>query len=571
VSTDRPAQGNRTRAQRRESEPPARATPHDLDAEAGLLGAAMVTSDALEVVATKVRPEDFFRPAHQHIAAALTSIYEEAASTGETVGRASPADGVTVGSVLRSRGLLEDVGGGPAVLELIARAPAATLAPRYAGIVHDLATLRRLIGSASEIAELGYGWNGASGTTEDVHAAVLKAQALVGDVAANNGTRSYSSLDFGDVDALLAGTIPRIDPDFLVRSDGRALFYAGRMHSIHGEPTAGKTWVALAAVLEVLRMGGAVLYLDYEDSLAGIVSRLLALGAEPEHLRERFVYLRQDGPFGPAEKTELANRLRGLNPDLVIIDGVAEALSRDGLKEDLATDIVEWTERLPRWLARTGAAVVMLDHVAKDRESRGRWSRGSGAKLGAIDGAAYEARVLVGFSRSRAGKSELRVAKDRHGTYEVGAVAAVAVITPHADGERVVVDIEPPEIATTSVADAWKPTRIMRRVSDELEQAVTPLTARAVKDLVGGKPRLTGEAIARLVSEGWVVEYRIGSAKYLRLARPYREVDEPPPPDPEMFGDAVDPEFGPYTPPNVVRGPWAATPDDDPEQGGPDQ
>ena len=570
---DRPTNATRARRGRRgkrEEEPvAARPSPHDLAAEEALLGAAMLSTKALEVLATKVRPDDFYKPSHANIAAALTGIYEDVAGAGEVPAHGSPADPVTAAAALRATGFLDAIGGPPALISLQANTPATGNAGRYARIVHDLATLRRLIGSAGEIAELGYAWDGGEG--DDAHAAVIKAQALLGDVAANNGTRAYSSLDFGDVEALLAGTIPRIEPSFLARSDGRCLLYAGRMHLIHGEPTAGKTFFALAAVLEVLQMGGAAAYLDYEDSLAGIVGRLLALGAEPEHLRDRFLYLRQDGPFGPAEKTELGNRIRALNPDLVILDGVAEALSRDGLSEDKATEVVAWVEKLPRWLARTGAAVLMLDHVAKDRESRGRWARGSSAKLAAVDGAAYEANVVVPFSRHRAGKSALKVAKDRHGTFELGSTAAVAVITPHADGERVVFELEPPEVASASSADPWKPTVLMRRVSDELERAVTPLTARALKDLVPGKPKLVAEAIARLVAEGWAVKYRLGSAEYLRLERPYREGNEAPPPDPELFGDDVDPEFGPVTPPNVLRGPWRSQhPSEDTDEGDPD-
>ena len=56
-------------------------------------------------------------------------------------------------------------------------------------------------------------------------------------------------------------------------------------------------------------MGGAVLYLDYEDSSRGILGRLLALGAEPGDVRERFKYVQPAGGFGTPERIELEREM----------------------------------------------------------------------------------------------------------------------------------------------------------------------------------------------------------------------------------------------------------------------
>jgi hypothetical protein len=99
-----------------------------------------------------------------------------------------------------------------------------------------------------------------------------------------------------------------------------------------------------------------------------------------------------------------------------VIDGVLEALSRDGYDEDKAPQVAEWANKFPRWLARKGSAVVMLDHVTKDREKRSS-ARGSGHKLAVIDGAAFEVIVSTPFSRHKEGKLRLRLEKDRTGAY----------------------------------------------------------------------------------------------------------------------------------------------------------
>lgn len=554
--------GHGTRHDPRGREPDGRdgrVPPHNLDAEEALLGAAMMKRTALEVLARETRPEDFYRPANGHVAAAMVRIFESDEGTGSI----SPADPITVAAELSREGLLEDVGGPHRLLEIQSSTPATSNAGRYAGLVHDAATLRRVIAAAGEIAETGYG----HGT--DAHDAVVRAQALVANVAASNGARSYSSLEFGDVAALLAGSIPKLEADFLTRSDGQSMLYAGRMHLFHGEPTAGKSWLALTAALEVLRLGGAVLYLDYEDSLAGIVGRLLALGADPADVVDRFLYLKQDGPFGPAEKLELGARLRDLNPDLVILDGVAEALSRDGLSEDRATEVVEWIEKLPRWLARTGAAVVMLDHVAKDKETRGRWARGSSAKLAAIDGAAYEVVVVTPFSRKKAGRVDLKVAKDRPGSFELGSVAATVKVTPHADGERVVLELVPYE-QVRPTSSVFRPTVVMKRISDALESSSAPLSAKELRlRLPGVKPRTITDALGVLIAEGWVRTYRAGSKELLHLARPFDEEETPPPPAPSAPPPPELPLEGPtktigdaFPGSTVVPGPWPAPGDE---------
>jgi hypothetical protein len=69
-----------------------------------------------------------------------------------------------------------------------------------------------------------------------------------------SGTQEHAM--YGDVAGLLAGELPDPPaPQVLRRSDGHALFYKGQVNMLFGEPESGKTWVALAAVTEVLGRG----------------------------------------------------------------------------------------------------------------------------------------------------------------------------------------------------------------------------------------------------------------------------------------------------------------------------
>src|SRR5438309_8489199 len=83
-----------------------RVPPHNLDAEESLLGAMLLSRDAI-VAATEVgvSADDFYKPAYGHVFDAVTTLY----AIGE------PADPVTVAEELRRAGLLDAIGG-PAVL-----------------------------------------------------------------------------------------------------------------------------------------------------------------------------------------------------------------------------------------------------------------------------------------------------------------------------------------------------------------------------------------------------------------------------------------------------------------------
>ncbi len=509
----------------RKSSGDARVPPHNLDAEASALGAALLSSSAAEAVVSITEPADFYKPAHQHIAHVIARLMAE---------DDPHLDVVTVADQLRRDGLLEECGGSEFLLRLQNATPAISNAHRYARIVKDTAILRRLIGTAAEISELGYSAH------DDPSAAIVRAGELLSRMGTADAA-TLSTLEVADIAALLAGNLQPEMPALLSRTDGGALLYPGKMHVFQAEPSSGKSWLACYAVAEVLALGGAAGYLDHEDTGNGILGRLRTLGVTDAVMAERFYYANPAGKFGPAERLHLTAVLDRMNFDLVVIDGVGESLSRNGLSEDKAEDVIRWTDLLPRWIARTGAAVLMLDHVAKDPEQRGRWARGSGAKLAAVDGASYQVKVRVPFSRHRPGRFDMVVAKDRPGGVgAIGETVATVHVTPHAAGELVTIKIDPHTTELTAPTDAWKPTVIMGKVWQALDGSTVPLTASALSSLVHSEPRLVKEAITRLISEGFVAETG-KRPKTLRTVKPYTDApplaapawrEEPPP---ELF------------------------------------
>ena len=174
------------------SEDYGRQPPQDMAAEQSVLGGMLLSKDAIADVLERLRPGDFYRPAHQSVYDAILDLY----------GRGEPADAVTVSAELDRRGLLKRVGGPPYLHTLISTVPTAANAGYYAGIVAEKATLRRLVEAGTRVVQ--YGYAGAEGA--DVAEVVDRAQAEIYDV-----TDGRTSEDFVPLEQLLQPTMDEID------------------------------------------------------------------------------------------------------------------------------------------------------------------------------------------------------------------------------------------------------------------------------------------------------------------------------------------------------------------------
>src|SRR4051812_42094822 len=63
------------------------------------------------------------------------------------------------------------------------------------------------------------------------------------------------------------------------------LFYASKLNRLLGGPEAGKSWLAAAIMLDVLRAGQPVVWIDFEQGARDVKRRLRALGATEDDLR----------------------------------------------------------------------------------------------------------------------------------------------------------------------------------------------------------------------------------------------------------------------------------------------
>ena len=225
-----------------------RVPPHNLEAEESLLGAMLLSRDAITAaVEAHVESSDFYKPAHGHIYEAIQSLH----------GQGEPADPVTVAEELRRADLLDGIGGRSALL-------------------------RRLIGAAGDIAEMGYD------TSDDVTETLDRAEALVFEVA----ERRVSDTMVGIRDAL-QDTLDELEARYGDDSDlvGVPTGFDDVDKKLHGlqrsnlvilaaRPGMGKTSLALGMARNVAtQTGRPVVFFSMEMGALELTKRLLAMEA----------------------------------------------------------------------------------------------------------------------------------------------------------------------------------------------------------------------------------------------------------------------------------------------------
>jgi len=323
----------------------------------------------------------------------------------------------------------------------------------------------------------------------------------------------------------LTGETEEPEPEFLARNDGHRLFYRGKINALLGESESGKTWVALHAVAQSLHLQEKVIYLDFEDSGKGILSRLRALGLEDRHF-ENFTYANPDQNLTLDERIDLIDALMEIVPELIVVDGVNAAMTLLNLELTSNRDATFFSQQLLKPLALSGACVITIDHVTKSKESRGNYAIGAQAKRADINGAAIMCEVVLPFGRGMSGELTLKVTKDRPGHVRANSkeakFAGTVQLKSSATGS-----VEMTILAPNGERNRLRPTHLMEAVSKLLEAAQGALSKNAIEKDVKGKAEWVRVACQVLIDEKYVgIENGARNSLNLKLLRPYREADD---------------------------------------------
>lgn len=440
---------------------------------------------------------DFHRPSHGELYRVICDLADsgEAVTTSTVKHRLAPWVSEALGNLN----------------VLIATVDSYSATATHARRVADLARRRELMGAAIELREAAVDGD------EDRLAKTLRAVTQTASLSAPVSI-------WGDVAAVMRGEHDPVRPTWLRRSDGACLVYPGQSHWLMGEPGKGKSWVALHLTAEVLIAGSKAVYLDWEGNEALVGERLSALGVSADIVANSLAYVRP-GAYAAPTKAAIETRVSEWSASVVVIDGVAKALTASGANEDSAPEVLRWWSDVITPLTDTGAAVVALDHVTKEREGRGLWARGSGAKLGEVSGAAWMVVPRQNFSRQQGGRIDLKQAKDRIGYNAAdGDLVASISFEPADEGAVLSVKVDPPN--NEAKGSDWQPTEVMERISRLLESTGLPLSGRSIEQSVTGRGATVRDGLKQLVHLGHVRMVPKGAGHAYSLREAYRQPTE---------------------------------------------
>ncbi len=152
--------------------------PQAVDLEEAVLGALMLEKDALTAVVDILKPESFYKDAHQKIYAAIIDLF----------GRSEPIDLLTVTNELRSTGELEFVGGPYYVTQLTNKVNSAANIEYHARIISEQSIKRELIRISSEIQKDAYE------DTTDVFELLDRTEQAMFEVSESNIRKNYADM-----------------------------------------------------------------------------------------------------------------------------------------------------------------------------------------------------------------------------------------------------------------------------------------------------------------------------------------------------------------------------------------
>lgn len=244
--------------------------PQNIEAEASLLGAVLIDSDAIVKIADSVSARDFFDPRHTRIYEALIQLYENH----------DAIDVLTLSDKLKNNGNLAMIGGASYLTELTNFVPTAANVEQYAEIVAQKGVRRRMIAASRDIVSLGYD------ESKQLKELIEEAETRLFEVSQQHVKQSLVSLE-----SVLAESFDRLDDLHKDKKKIRGVptgfrdldtmlagFQKSDLIILAARPSMGKTALALNFAHNVgVQSSAPVLIFSLEMSKEQLVDRLLSM------------------------------------------------------------------------------------------------------------------------------------------------------------------------------------------------------------------------------------------------------------------------------------------------------
>lgn len=364
-----------------------RVPPHNFDAERALLGCMMLCPDAARQAVTLVTPQDFYAPEHAILCDAIIALYGDGANV----------DLVTTEDLLRNRGVLDDVGGTSAIVDIVSSVPSTANARDYAHIVLDKSRRRSAIAAMSQRAFDLY--DGGIHTEKSLSQAITDLSTVQGrgdesdivDVA-----QAIAELDNMDTEE----SVVSVPCPLLPLNNVLGGYQGDGLYIIAGQAGTGKTMLAHQSIVEAAAHDKHTLLFSCEMPPREVAARLLSqVSGVPVGIREgRMSYpetqedaVARAGEWLVEHGRPYINILRDSNVTVDHVEAKASEMHRLGRCDMVVVDYLQlmtppeaptraeavgmMTRRLKQMAMRLHIPVLALSQLNRKVDARGNYAR----------------------------------------------------------------------------------------------------------------------------------------------------------------------------------------------------
>jgi len=312
--------------------------PHNLEAEASVLGSLMLDRNAIVRVADFLRPEDFYLDHHAQVYRAALNLYD----------RSDPIDLLTLAAELEKMRVLERVGGQAFLAELESGVPTAANVEYYGHLVEEAATKRKLISAGGRITALGFDESTPASTALDT------AEGVIFNIAEGRITQDFVLLKdvlkntWDQIEAIHKdqSTIIGVPSGFNDLDAKTGGFQKSDLIMIAGRPGQGKTSLCLNVAQNAsIQYKVPVAIFSLEMSEQQLVTRLLCSEASVDSYRLR------TGLLKDAEWPRIAQAMGALSEAQIYID------------DSPGLSVMEMRTKARRLKAANNLGLIIVDYL----------------------------------------------------------------------------------------------------------------------------------------------------------------------------------------------------------------
>jgi len=410
--------------------------PQNLEAEAAVLGACLVSAEAMERVSDVLKPESFYRPGNGHVFRAALELSK----------RAQPVDIITIRDELLKLGLLDAAGGLDYLMALESGAGIAANVEAHARVIEEAAVRRGMLATATRIHDL------ATNVGMDIQAALGLAEEQIFRLSNDRTTEEavpltsllheqWDQIERRHEDPNSATGVPS---GFYMLDEMTGGFQKSQLVILAARPSVGKTSLALNIAQHVaVKEKQAVAVFSLEMSRydltqrllcaeAGVDSKLVRTGKLSEGdwskianamgtLSEGELYIDDRPSLTILELRARARRLKARHEIRLVIIDYLQLMYGTGRPENRNQEVSEISRGLKALARELDAPVIALSQLSRAPEQRGDRKpqlsdlRESGAIEQDADLVMFLYREGLHNDEVKRNKTDLIVAKHRNG------------------------------------------------------------------------------------------------------------------------------------------------------------